>query len=350
MIIRLAKERFWVDAAHIERWPEMLLKLPPEIAADTKHEMAQRYFYERVDDKGRLNQYELFGLFGAERKKDELFIHGCNFLKKAEGGYRLSEDARRLCEAYKGDDGWERLLIEQALKYSLRIRAAAAALLDGGTLVFEKDFLKGMSQAFLRHRERDYFLFYSGSDRANLNDLLTRFKQTALGPFWKKELGLEDEPDFELYGGLKHNPPSLNQIAGNIKAPFALMRHLGWFEEEERAAFRLNRAKIKADVAEAAYESLLVGTAESELDILRDLIQTYANLEGYFPVALVGARLKQRIDPDSELPEAKWIDRYFSSGFHEGRFELLDCDTGQPIDGRGLLGQRSHQLLKIEIL
>ena len=384
MIIRLAKERFWVEAAYSERWPQMLLKLPDgDIPVRAKRELAHRYWREQADAKGRLSQYEMFGLFGAEHKPGGVGLHGCNLLKATERGYRLSAAALRLRDAYDnsgtnctskpppgplrrrgsptpsplgrvgegfpGNDKWEILLMEQALRYSLRLRALTAALLDGGELAFPNAFLTAMPQARLTYGGRSYAVFNTFvGQHENLNALLLRLKSVALGPFWRAELGLGDDDDFDLYGGHRQEPPSVNQIATHLKPPLALMEHLGWFAEIAPAVFRLDAAAMQAALADDAYASLRP-EAQNELDILRELIHTYANLKGYFPVALVGALLKQRIDPHSDLPDDKWTDRYFSAGFHGGTFELADYDMGQPMDGRGLLGRNSHQLVKLEI-
>ena len=263
MIIRIAKEKFWIDTDFTECWPEVLLKLPPEIPTKKKYEVVYTYLDQDVDEQWHFHQHEVLGLFGAEHKNENEFVlHGCNFIKYAENGYLLSEDARQLCDAYMKNNQWEQRLLEQALRYSLRVRAIMAALMDGGALVSEHEFLTNMPQVTLKHENTVYypFKYKIASTYSNLNTLLMEFKPVALGPFWRAELGMTEHQDFALYsGGIGTDPPSIDQIGLNLKPPFVLMHQLGWFTEKKDGTFVLNKRKIKKAIDAAVYKSLMNG-------------------------------------------------------------------------------------------
>ncbi len=84
MKIHITIDKFWDDCSSIERWPEILLKLP-EKKWWLKVNMIQqkKYLFYPTDDKGRvLRSDEFYGLFGSEDKDGRITISGCNLIKK----------------------------------------------------------------------------------------------------------------------------------------------------------------------------------------------------------------------------------------------------------------------------
>ena len=81
---------------------------------------------------------------------------------------------------------------------------------------------------------------------------------------------------------------------------------------------------------------------------MKDLIKDYQDIRGLFPVEHVGKVLKSKIAPEINGDIGKWIDRYFLEGVEKGKFKIVDYEQGQPRHGRGLLGDKKKQLIKIE--
>lgn len=348
MIFKISKEKFWDNSAGIERWPEMLKRLPHEIEYSDKNKIAEEYFGMKKDEKGRLNgSYEVYGLFGGEKKGDVVTLTGCKLIRKTEHGCQLTDEAVMLVEAYDNDNKWEILLMEQLLKYSLRVRTIVTALLNGGKFYFKEGYLKGMSKAFVEYEEEIYYVFYDKSDKKNLNDLMRVFSRKAVGEFWLKEFEINEDEIIEIEG-ISNRKPSINSISTQIKIPMVLLEYLGFIKEVEVGYYSINKNKFKEDICKDVFESFLLEDEIDDLQVLKKLIQEYKDYSGYFPVAIVGEKLKRIIDPDSKGAIDSWIDKYFISGFNLGKFKLSSYQQGQPRHGRGLLGKREQQLIIIE--
>lgn len=150
MIIKIGTDRFWVRASNIERWADILSTLPEKIPCKNKKDIAKDYLHYKVDESGRIiNADEVYGLFGVEKSKTSVTIVGSNFIKENDNGYELTEGAINLLNKYKGNDAWEKTLGEQLLKYSLRVRTLALALLMVVTYTLKKAIWRILHQPIL---------------------------------------------------------------------------------------------------------------------------------------------------------------------------------------------------------
>lgn len=349
MIFKISKEKFWDNSSGIERWPEMLKKLPHEIEYSDKNKIAEKYFGMKKDEKGRLNgSYEVYGLFGGECKDNVVTLTGCNLIRKLEHKCNLTDEAVNLVEAYDNDNKWETLLMEQLLKYSLRVRTIVIALLNGGKFYFKEGYLKEMSKSFIEYKDEIYYVFYDKCDKKNLNDLMCAFPREAVGEFWLKEFEVNEDENIEIEG-ISNSNPSINNISTQIKIPMVLLEYLGFIKEIEIGYYSINKSKFKEDISSDVFESFILEDEIDELQVLKKLIEEHKDYNGYFPVAIVGEKLKKILEPNSKLSMDSWIDKYFISGSNSGKFQLSSYQQGQPRHGRGLLGKREQQLIKVEI-
>lgn len=219
MIIHLTTDFFWTDTSSIERWPEILLKLPIKIESKSRVDVAKDYLNYKTDEKGRIIRAdEVYGLFGLENNASKVVISGCNLIEKSENSYLLSEDAINLVEAYKEDDGWEIRLAEQLLKYSIRIRAIVLGLINGDGFYFEGGFLKNNNKAYISIEGEKYFVLNKNNDVKNLNNLMYLYSKQVLGPYWSDTLKICDSESVEIRG-INKNDPSLKQIGIYLKMP-----------------------------------------------------------------------------------------------------------------------------------
>jgi len=127
-----------------------------------------------------------------------------------------------------------------------------------------------------------------------------------------------------------------------------LLEYLRFIKEVEIGYYSINKNKFKEDISKDVFESFLLEDEIDDLQVLKKLIQEHKDYKGYFPIAIVGERLKRMIDPDSKESVDSWIDKYFISGFNLGKFKLSSYEQGQPRHGRGLLGKKERQLIKIK--
>lgn len=350
MIIKLGRERFWAKSSNIERWPEILKSLPKEIQSKSRNVIAKDYLHYTVDDKHRiLNADEVYGIFGAEISKKSINIAGCNLIKKCNNGYKLSYEAIELIERYDNDEQWEAVLASQVLKYSIRVRSVAIALLNGGYIQFKNKFMENLKEAYISFDDKIYYIFSDKTDEANINTLIHHNSSNVLGPFWKEELDIIDDEDI-VFSGATKGDPSLSFMTTYLKIPLHLFDYLEWFKEIEENRYILDKNKLKEDVGNNVLDSLTIGKNVDELDILKELINEYKDSRGYIPVAIVGEKLKDKIDEEKDTSIDAWIDRYFITKVNNEIIKIVDNEQGQPRHGRGLLGKKDHQLLKIEFI
>lgn len=349
MIIKIGTDRFWVRASNIERWVSLLSSLPEKIPCKNKKDIAKDYLHYKVDEGGRIkNADEIYGLFGVEQSKSSITIVGSNFIKENTDGYMLTEGASNIVKQYKDKSQWEKTLGEQLLKYSLRVRTVALALLNGGYLHFDKGYMENFITSYINYKNANYYIFSSKSEDININNLINIYPSRVLGPFWKEELNIVDEETIQIHG-INKEEPSLGSMSTYLKIPMMLFDYLGWIKEVD-GKYVLDKYRIKNDISEETFNSLLLVTSLNEMEILKELIISNSDARGFFPLATVGSMLKDRIDSEDKKDYEQWIDRYFMCGINEGRLRIVDHEQGQPRHGRGLLGKKDYQLIKLEIV
>jgi hypothetical protein len=347
MIIELAKEYYWESPAHYQRWPELLLKFPDIIKEKSKNEIAIHYGNFLKDKKGRVHFDEFHNLFGAEPSDKGFKIFGSNLIKSSDQGFIKTKEAIELEEAYKKGEDWQLFLLQQVLKYSLRLRSIFAALLDGAVLMFPFGFLKGYNEACLRYKNVDYFIFSPDKNKANLNNLVWSNPTATIGKFWMDELNIP-EGEIIVITGINRLDPSLHSISTWLRNPIYLANDLGLLIEETPSNFTLNFPEIKRVLPQSILDSFGNVIKLDEITLLKDLIKVYQEINGYFPVALVGNIMKKTFIPFDNTDPADWIDKYFMTGVKERKFSIIGYQQGQPRHGRGLLGNIEKQLIKLE--
>jgi len=350
MIIKIGTDRFWVRASNIERWADILNILPEKIPCKSKMGIAKDYLHYKVDESGRIiHADEVYGLFGVEKSKNSLTIVGSNFIKQIQEGYELTEGAVKLLKEYMENGEWEKGLAEQLLKYSLRVRTLALSLLNGGYIYFEKGYIKSFINSYINYENTNYYIFSSKPEDVNINSLLNTFSSKVLGPFWREELCIAEEEEIN-FQGINKEYPSLASISTYLKIPMTLFDYLKWIKDDGKGKYVLDKQKIKLDISEETYNSLILDNSLIEIDVLRELILSNSDIRGFFPLEIVGSLLKDKINSEDEINYEQWIDHYFMTGINQGRFKIIDHEQGQPRHGRGLLGKKDHQLIKLEIL
>ena len=348
MIIKIGTDRFWVRASNIARWADILNTLPEKILCKSKKNIARDYLYYKVDEGGRIvHADEVYGLFGVENSKNNVTIVGCNFIKQTQEGYLLTEGAFKFLKEYVDNGEWEKKLAEQLLKYSLRVRTFALALLNGGYIYFEKGYMEKLINSYINYENTNYYIFSSKPKEVNINNLLNSYTSKVIGPFWKEELGISEEEEIKIQG-INKEYPSLGSST-YLKIPMMLFDYLKWIKDNGNGKYFLDKEKIKEDISEETFNSLIIDASLEEMEILKELIVNNSDARGFFPLEKVGSLLKDRIDRECIKSNGQWIDHYFMTSINEGKLKMIDHEQGQPRHGRGLLGKKDHQLIKFEI-
>ena len=258
MKIRITVDRFWNDFSSIERWPEILINLPEKMESKSKYDIAKNYLSYPTDDRGRvLRSDEFYGLFGAEIKQEKIIISGCNLIQLNDEGYFLSEEALRLRVCYERDEGWEKELAKQLLKYSIRVRAVIIGILNGGGVQFPKKFLYKNREAYIELNRKRYYPLNPNTEVTNLNDFMKDFGKESLGSYWREILHISNEEYIEILGTTK-DTPSLSDIGTYLKIPLTLFEYLGWFIDKGEGKYQIDKEKLKEDIGTDIYESLII--------------------------------------------------------------------------------------------
>lgn len=347
MIIELAKEYYWESPAHYQRWPELLMKFPDIMKERSKNEIAIHYGNFNKDSKGRVHFDEFHNLFGSEPAEKGYKIFGSNLIRQSDKRFVKTLEAISLEKAYRQGDGWQSLLLEQVLKYSLRFRAIFSALLDNAELHFPSGFMKGYNKAFLRYREMDYHIFSRDENKANLNNLMWIDPLTTLGKYWMNEFNTPED-EIIVITGINGRDPSLHNISTWLRNPLFLSKELNLLNEVPGGRFTINFPEIKKSVSKDLLSSFNAVYDLDEITFLKSLIHDYEEFNGYFPVSIVGRIMKQTFNASDSTDIAEWIDRYFMEGVKNGKFSISAYQQGQPRHGRGLLGNLEKQLIKLE--
>lgn len=354
--IRLAIERFWIESGNFELWCEHLSHIPQQTEAKSMKDIAALYLHKDVIEKDKKldRSKELFGLLGYEyfEGTSQFEIKGGFFLERINGYLQLTRDAQRLVSSYRNDDGWEVLLARQLLRFSPRVRVIMHILLNGGYFNTGGKSLDLLGKWKLDMDSVSYYPFASNPQKNDMNRLLDKFKVEALGNEWmrvlrEKEIELEDGWSFVGSGGKE---PAITNLTAFMRAPMQLFNYLEWFTEAGGEKVMLNQEKMANDIGDLGSLFTINQTeSEDEMITLVETIQVFSDDRGFFPLELVLEQLLIKHYPTWEKGISRFVDYYITHGLSKGLFTIDAHESGQPRHGRGYLGKREYQLIKLDI-
>ena len=354
--IRLSIERFWIEPGNFESWCEYLSRIPQKTEAKSMKEIAAIYLNKDVVEKDKKldRSKELFGLLGYEYFKGtaQFEIKGLYFLERKDGYLHLTEDAQRLVAAYQNNDGWEVRLARQLLRFSPRVRVIISLLLNGSYFTTGGTSLDSIGKWKLEKEDMSYLPFASNPQKNDMNHLLEKFKVSALGSEWievlrEKKIELEEDWSFIGSGG---KAPAITNLTAFMRSPMQLFDYLDWFYEIEDGKVILNQEKIATDIDDL--DSLFsIGETESvdEFVTLKETIHLYSDNRNFFPLEPVLEQVLIKHYPTWKKGLSRFVDFYVTNGIRKGLFTVIAHESGQPRHGRGYLGKREYQLLKLDI-
>ncbi len=353
--IKLSIERFWIEPGNFERWCELLSRIPEKTEARSIKEIAKLYLGKDVEEKDKKldRSKELFGLHGYEYAKlsRNFEIKGVHFLTRADDGYLIrTEEANELVAAYEQQQGWELLLAKQLLRYSPRTRVIMHLLLNDGFFETNGHSLEQLSKWTLRFADALYHPFSSNPDLNDMNFLLHAFKNEALGKDWRDILAQEEiELDEDwMFVGSSGKEPAKTNISSFMRAPMQLFAYLDWFIEADVGIIILNKEKMLEHIDSHFLFSFTNVQSISEIEWLKKKVNEEKDDRGFVAIEPLLRKLMERFYPTWEQGLARFVDYYMTKGIREGLFYIADYESGQPRHGRGYLGKREYQLLKLE--
>lgn len=352
--IKLATERYWVESGNFELWPEILSCLPAEMTTLNVKQMAQQYLskdlFDSAGNPGKSR--EIFGLMGlAVPHKGYPEIRGVNCIAINKSGMVLTSAALELVEAYRSKGAWELLLARQLLRYSPRCRVIIYLLGQGGYLVVTGKLPQKLSRAELHYNERVFYPFHNQPQKNDMNYLLQDFHQEALGPYWLQDLkdaGISLDEDWQFTGILDQHPSCTN-MSTMMRPVFTLLLYLEWLIPAEDGIYRLNFARLTADLADEELFTTVTNESLSVYAWLQKLIDEQQDRRGFVVTETVMQDLQRQCFPDWDTGMERFIDYFITQGVNEGKLQILAHESGQPRHGRGYLGKREYQLLKLNV-
>jgi hypothetical protein len=349
--IKLSIERFWMETGNFELWPDTLSQLPQQIQARSIKELAAKYLFKDLSQKDKSK--DLYGLQGCEYHFTSklLEIKGVHYIQLTNDGYSITEDGLELVERYKNQAGWEAQIARQVIKYSPRCRAIMYPLWRGGHLKTAGNWLERLFQAKLCFEDQIYAPFVAKQDALGLNRLLDTFREESLGKYWRailQEMDIAFAVEWNFVGSSTVKPADAN-LSSLLRSPFALFNYLQWFIEKKNGEVYLNKDQIYEDLqGEEPFSDLGSIPPLSILEAFRKLIAEYGDYRGLFPVEIVLSQLQERYFPDWRQGPDRFVDSFLTQGIKDGLFRIVGNESGQPRHGRGYLGKRENQLLKME--
>lgn len=354
MKVKLTIERFWLEPGNFELWCDILARIPLQTEARNIKDIARLYLGKDVEGADRKldRSKELYGLMGCKyiKSSGDLEIKGVNFLADKDGFLCLTPEAMELVDAYRRGHGWEKILARQLLSFSPRTRVIMHLLLHGGTLQSRGYPLGELDQWQIMFDGELLTPFDSNPERNDMNRLLCDFKTQALGPMWNQVLagrGLVLDADWQFAGSLGLEP-TMHNIAAFMSCPMQLFDYLDWLVEKPDGSRVLELEKVAVDIDISRLFNVNHNNNESELQWLKNEIERCADYRGLFPVEKILEKLMARYYPYWHKGLPRFVDYYITSGLKDGLFVVADHDSGQPRHGRGYLGKREYQLIKLD--
>ncbi|WP_374187304.1 hypothetical protein ACEPPU_14515 [Priestia aryabhattai] len=354
--IRLSIERFWMEPGNFELWCELLSRIPKQTKAKSMKEIAALYLNKDVINKDKKLDYskELFGLLGYEyfKRTTQFEIKGAFFFERVDKYLDLTEDGQKLVSSYRIGDGWELLLARQLLRFSPRVRVIIHLLLNGGHFITNGASLQYFGKWQLKMDNVLYHPFTSNPQKNDMNRLLKQFKVEALGIEWMKilqdkEIELEEGWSFIGAGGKE---PALTNLTAFMRAPMQLFDYLDWFIEASEGRVTLNQEKMFHDICDLGlFFNITPLEAVDELHTLKETMDFLCDDRGFFPLEPALEQLLIKHYPTWEKGLSQFVDYYVTTGINKGLFTIVSCESGQPRHGRGYLGKREYQLIKLDI-
>lgn len=354
--IRLSIERFWLEAGNFELWCELLSRIPAQTKSKTMKEIAALYLNKDIVEKDKKLDHskELFGLLGYElfHRSEQFEIKGVNFLKRIDGYFQFTEDAEEIVNAYLKNDSWEVLLAKQLLRFSPRTRVIIHLLLNGGSFVTNNASLKNYGRWQLEFNDVFYNPFASNQKINNMNYLLQEYKEEALGNEWKvilKEYRIDLEEDWSFIGAGGKEPAKTN-LTAFMRAPMQLFDYLDWLIETSDGKVILNQEKMKYDIGELdALFNITTRESVDELHSFKEIVDLLSDDRGFFPVEPAIKQFLEKHYLSWGKGLSRFVDFYITNGMKKGLFTIGAHESGQPRHGRGYLGKREYQLIKLDI-
>ena len=280
-------------------------------------------------------------IWDVEREnEDTLRVRGLPLFEENKPGlYGVTDIGKSLGDLYKQGSGrWKEYLSEIILKFDPRLRLIIYLMSKHGC-----DLVKKPSYS-LRSKDVGFLNILERTEAQNLDSLLKKYGDEAVGQFILSRAGLQDE-GVSTIEGVKHSSTSMDKstLTSALRCEFQLLADIG-IADDLRDRISLNYSKAKEVLGRDIYYDLF-NTAVAQ-DFISALYSAYANK--IRPNGIISfndlKRETLRLFPETSFDHA------FEQAIKDGQVRIISSAQGLRSDGEGYKGEKQQQLLELSFV
>ena len=351
--ISLTRLILWSDPTRIQSWPALISKVPPDTSLTSLMDFGRLFITDRmIDPKHSAAEMITRNLPGIEKLGEKIVLKGVGLLERQGKEYRLSNDGKRISDAYQSDPqgkDWVKLFATSLLTKEPRTRILVKMLsTPGSSLQFDKERWFGGSTQKARIQSPDGtvvvpFLSKDGTGLPSIRTPLNEFAWWALGE-WRNHKLISGASDCEFRGKI-NDKFSLNSIGTALRSSCEVFAHLGILKQAEGSCWFDQKNAIECLGTELADDFGWVADNEPPMDILALIKEVIGTLRSDTDF-VVASELREALHKHGvENPDGE-IGRFEESG----QIVIDAADYGQSRHGQGLYADPRKQLIKIRVL
>ncbi len=358
--IGLNKLFLWQEAERIQIFPEAFSRLEPD-RIYSRRELATEVFglaYKDEKSSHPIRGEVLRNIFGlGPLGEDKINISGFNaFARVSRDQYRPNPLTVDIGDAYKSakdEDEWTYPFARLLCRFEVRTRLMLHLIGKAGyCLMFETPafFANPSSKARLEKEDETIPLFVPA--KGLFNQLLQDYRHIALGRWWKEEIqqdGYDLNPEFSFVG-MRGAAPSMDKLNSTFKCSLFLFKYLGMIESRQSGWMiypKRTKEVLGKELAEDFLEEIPEEKEKTLVSKLQEIVVQMQEAEGFVVVSSLAKRWA-RLNGISITEAELQFDEFMRELLYDGKARILARHQGQPRHGRGLFGDDSARMIKLE--
>lgn len=351
--VSLTRLILWSDPIRIQSWPALISKVPSNVSLTSLTNFGRLFITDRmIDPKHSAAEMISRNLPGIEKLGERIVLKGVGLLERQGKKYRLSNDGKRIAEAYLSDPqgmDWVKLFATLLLTKEPRTRILIKMLsTPGSSLQFDRNgwFAGSTQKAKIQYPDGTFiapFLSKDGTEIPTIRNPLSASAWWALGE-WRNHRLISGASDCEFKGKINEKF-SLNGIGTALRSSCEVFAHLGILRQAGDSCWLDHVKAFEFLGAELANDFGWISNNEPPVDVLaliKKVIGALRSDTDYVVASELRAALHKRgvKNPDEEIARFE----------ESGQIVIVAADYGQSRHGQGLYDDPRKQLIKIRIL
>lgn len=353
IMISLTRLILWSDPTRIQSWPALLSKVPMDASSTSLMDFGRLFITERmVDSKHSAAEMITRNLPGIEKLGEKIVLKGVGLLERHGKEYRLSNEGKKISDAYKSDPqglNWVKLFATLLLTKEPRTRILIKMLsTPGSSLEFEKDSWFGGSTQKAKIIYQDGtiatpFVSKDGTETPTIHVPVDEFAWWALGE-WRNHKLISGASDCEFRGKI-NKKFSINGIGSALRSSCEVFAHLGILQQAAGSCWLDHEYAIDCLGSKLADDfgwNSDKGPPRDILSLIKEAIGALKSDTGYVVASELRNALQKKgvNNPDVEIARLE----------ETAKLIIDAAEYGQSRHGQGLYDDPRKQLVKIRIL